>query len=101
MADNFCCFIIFVAKIAVFHWVNTSVVLTMITPFTDTLQDDQHDGVIYKVYYLFWSEIVTTTLIQLADVPGHIKRHMLAPHAETQDAMNLMFKGTLWSLAER
>lgn len=73
----------------------------MITPFTATLEDNERDGIIYKVYCLFWSEIVTTTLLQLADFSGHIKRHLLAPHAETQDAMNLKFKGTTWSLAER
>ncbi|CAJ1969146.1 unnamed protein product [Cylindrotheca closterium] len=87
-------------KIAMFTSINTAIVLTMITPFTATLDDNQ-DGIIYKVSYLFWSEIVTTTLLQLADVSGHIKRHVLAPRAKTQDAMNLMFQGTVWRLAER
>ena len=73
----------------------------MITPFTATLEGDIQTGMIYKVYCLFWSEIVTTTLFQLADVSGHIERHVLAPRAKTQDAMNLMFQGTAWSLAER
>lgn len=88
-------------KIAVFRWVNTAFVLTMITPFTATLADDEHDGIIYKVYLLFWSEIVTTTILQLADISGHINRHFLAPRAKTQDAMNLQFQGAFWSLAER
>lgn len=88
-------------KIAVFTSINTVIVLTMITPFTATLEGDDRDGIIYKVYYLFWSEIVVTTLLQLADVSGHINRHILGPRAKTQDAMNLMFQGTAWRLAER
>jgi hypothetical protein len=32
---------------------------------------------------------------------GHLKRHVLAPRAATQDAMNLNFQGTEYELAER
>ena len=32
---------------------------------------------------------------------GHIHRHVLAPRAATQDAMNLMFRGEPFELAER
>eukprot|EP00980_Cylindrotheca_fusiformis_P028437 scaffold22599_cov139-Cylindrotheca_fusiformis.AAC.28 len=88
-------------KVALFRWVNTAFVLTMITPFTATLADDEHDGIIYKVFLLFWSEIVVTTILQLADVSGHVNRHIFAPRARTQDAMNLQFQGAVWSLAER
>jgi hypothetical protein len=73
-------------KVALFRWINTAVVLTLITPFTATLADDEHDGIIYKLYCVFWSEIVTTTILQLADISGHINRHILAPRAKSQDA---------------
>jgi Calcium-activated chloride channel len=47
-------------KIAVFRWVNTAVVITIIKPFTLTLAKD--DGLIPQIYALFFAEIVTTNL---------------------------------------
>jgi Calcium-activated chloride channel len=47
-------------KIALFRWVNTAVVITIITPFTLTLADEQ--GLIPQIYALFFAEIVTTNL---------------------------------------
>ena len=85
-------------KIALFRWVNTAFVLTMITPFQDTLEGD---GIIYKVYALFYSEIIVTTGLQLSDIAGQVNRHYLAPRAVNQDGMNLLFQGTEWHLAER
>jgi hypothetical protein len=49
-------------KVALFRWLHTAVV----TPFTATQADDEHDGIIYKVYCVFLSEIVTTAILQLA-----------------------------------
>ena len=86
-------------KIAAFRWVNTAIVITIVTPFTDTLA--REGGLIPQIYTLFYAEIVTTSLIQLADPMGHIKRHFLAPRASTQDAMNLNFQGEEFELAER
>lgn len=79
-------------KIAVFRWVNTAIVITIITPFTSTLSTGEDDGLITKIYAIFFAEIVTTNAIQLADLGGHFKRHFLAPRASSQDAMNLMSK---------
>jgi hypothetical protein len=45
--------------------------------------------------------MVTTNVIQLADPAGHLKRHILAPRAPTQDLMNLQMGGTIYELAER
>ena len=86
-------------KIALFRWVNTAVVISIITPFTDTLKNDQ--GLINQVFALFFAEIVTTNAIQLADPFGHLQRHFLAPRAKTQDAMNLAMQGQPFELAER
>jgi len=86
-------------KIAVFRWVNTSIIITVITPFTNTLSPEI--GLISQVSAIFFAEIVTTNVIQLTDVWGHIKRHILAPRAKTQDQMNRLFKGLEVELAER
>ena len=85
-------------KIALFRWMNTSVVISIVTPFTDSLSID---GLIPQVYALFFAEIVTVSALQLADPMGHINRHILAPRAATRDAMNLKFQGTEFELAER
>jgi hypothetical protein len=54
-------------------------------------------GLIAQIY----ADIFTTNLIQLLDPVGHLKRHILAPRAHTQDAMNMQFQGTQFELAER
>jgi hypothetical protein len=86
-------------KIAIFRWVNTAIVITVITPFTHTLAAD--DGLIPQIYAIFFAEIITTNLIQLTDPWGHFVRHMMAPRASTQDSMNLLFQGLEVELAER
>jgi hypothetical protein len=85
-------------KIALFRWVNTAVVITIITPFTGTLEDG---GLIDQIYALFLAEITTTSAIALLDPVGHLQRHFLAPRASTQDAMNLNMQGQNFELAER
>ena len=72
---------------------------TIITPFTDTLADQ--NGLIPQIYALFFAEILTVSALQLADPMGHVNRHILAPRATTQDAMNLKFLGAQFELAER
>ena len=85
-------------KIAAFRWVNTAIVITLVTPFTRTSADD---GLIAQIYAIFFAEIVTTNVIQLTDVYGHFLRHVMAPRASSQDTMNLFFKGLEVELAER
>jgi hypothetical protein len=86
-------------KIAAFRWVNTAIVITIVTPFTDTLT--LKDGLVGQIYALFFAEILTVSAIQLLDPMGHINRHILAPRAMTQDAMNMKFQGSAFELAER
>jgi hypothetical protein len=83
---------------AVFRWVNTAVVITLITPFRKTLA---RDGLIDQIYALFYADIVITNALQLLDIGGHVNRHILAPRAKTQDAMNLNMQGQQYELAER
>ena len=51
-------------KIAAFRFVNTAVHVSIITPFTKTLDED--GGTIPHVYALFFADIVTSNGIQLA-----------------------------------
>lgn len=88
-------------KIALFRWVNTAIVITIITPFTSTLSPADENGLITKIYAIFFAEIVTTNAIQLADPAGHFQRHFLAPRAKSQDGMNLAMTGADFELAER
>jgi hypothetical protein len=75
-----------------------AVVITIITPFTSTISDK---GLIDQIYKLFFAEIFTSNAIQLLDPMGHVQRHILAPRAATQDAMNLNMQGQVFELAER
>ena len=47
------------------------------------------------------AEITTVAAIQISDPLGHIKRHILAPRAKSQDEMNICMQGTQIELAER
>lgn len=85
-------------KIAFFRWVNTAVVITIITPFTSTLTDGK---LINQIFSLFYAEIITSNALQLGDVMGHINRHYFAPRAKTQDAQNILMQGSPVDLAER
>jgi len=85
-------------KIAAFRWINTAVITTYITPFTYTLLPG---GLISQIAAIFFAEIITTNVIQLVDVWGHFQRHVMAPRAKTQDAMNRCFQGLQVELAER
>lgn len=86
-------------KIAIFRWVITAVIITIITPFTKTL--DKDDGLIESIYQIFFADIIFTNGFQLLDPLGHIQRHILAPRAATQDGMNLNMRGLDFELAER
>lgn len=54
-------------KIAAFRWVNTAIVITLITPFTASLENN---ALINQVYALFLADISTTAAIQLSDPWG-------------------------------
>ena len=86
-------------KIAAFRWINTVVIITVITPFTSFLEADE--GLIPQVYAVFYSELITLSIVQLCDFGGHFKRHFLAPRADNQDSMNLYFEGEHLDIAER
>mmetsp|Transcript_27370 Transcript_27370/g.65782 ORF Transcript_27370/g.65782 Transcript_27370/m.65782 type:complete len:1071 (-) Transcript_27370:1369-4581(-) len=87
-------------KIAAFRWINTAIIVKMITPFPSTIgsgTDDLLDG----IREIFVAEIVTSNLIKFADPMGFFERHYLAPRASSQEEMNSHMRGEEWHLAER
>jgi len=86
--------------IALFRWTTTAIIYFLVTPFYDTL-DGANEGLIFKIEYLFVSDIIVSNLYALVDPIGHIQRHYSAPRAKTQDAMNILFEGLPYELAER
>lgn len=87
-------------KIALFRWVTTAIVITIITPFEDTIRNGPR-GLITQIQAQFVAEITTVAAIQISDPLGHFRRHFLAPRSKTQDQMNINMQGTQVELAER
>lgn len=87
-------------KTTIFKWVNTAIVTTVITPFVHTLGSES-DQIIMKVFWIFIFELVTNPILLIADISGHLNRHILAPREKTQERMNLHFQGAEFSLAAR
>mmetsp|Transcript_21234 Transcript_21234/g.32376 ORF Transcript_21234/g.32376 Transcript_21234/m.32376 type:complete len:1003 (-) Transcript_21234:251-3259(-) len=85
-------------KITIFRWANTAVLTTYLAEFTDTVSDE---ALINSLLAVFIAEIFTSPLIQLLDPVNHLKRHLLAPRAMNQIAMNNRFTGTFYNIAER
>jgi len=87
-------------KIAIFRWVVTAIVITIITPFTSTITNG-NEHLLKTIYVIFFADLVTTNVSQLLDPVGNFKRHFLAPRARSQERMNLLMGGTEYTIAER
>jgi hypothetical protein len=87
-------------KITACIWVNTSIITAFVTPFADTLEDEQ-DSLIPAMMAIFVTEMFKTPVVQLLDISGNVKRHVLGPRAVDQKRMNTYFQGTPWLLSER
>jgi hypothetical protein len=88
-------------KIALFRWMNSTVVFFLITPFTFTLtRDTNGEGLIPKLLGLFIMDMFLPKTLALLDIRGQIRRHIAAPRKKTQDAMNICFQGSSYELAE-
>jgi len=87
-------------KIAVFRWVVTAIVITIITPFTSTITSGK-GHLLQAIYVIFLADLVTTNVLQVADLGGNFKRHILAPRATSQERMKLLMGGTEYTIAER
>ena len=90
-------------KIGIYNILITTVLISAVNPFTATLdfKEGSLPGLIPAIHALFISQLGISPIMQLADIGGTIKRHLLGPRAKTQDAMNLNFRGTEVYLAER
>lgn len=90
-------------KIAVFNISVTTFLLTLIYPFTSTLDEREGSvsGLIGAVHSLLFSQLIFSPALQIADIGGNVSRHIMAPRAKTQEQMNLCMAGTEVSLAER
>lgn len=87
-------------KITACLWVNTAIITAFITPFADTLEDEK-EALIPAMMAIFITELFKSPVVQLLDIGGHIKRHVLGPRAVDQKRMTAYFQGTPWLLSER
>lgn len=87
-------------KIAIFRWVVTAIIITLIVPFTYTL-GDRSDDLLGSIFAIFYYDLLLSNVLQLLDPVGNIQRHYLAPRAKSQDRMNLLMGGTEYFIAER
>lgn len=85
-------------KTCLFRWIQTAILLSIITPFTSTISEG---GLINILFSIFFTGMIYTPLTNLSDIFGHYNRHFLAPRAPDQRRMNLLFTGTQYDLAER
>ena len=84
-------------KLVLLRWINTSIMIYVITP------QDMRLGVkhIEQISAVLIADCFTKPVLQVLDIPGLVRRHVVAPNAKTQERMNSYFRGTAWSLAER
>ena len=68
-------------KVTCFRWVNTAIVTSVVTPFTDYLQTDR---LMESLRILFTAELMQRPILQLVDYIGHLKRHVLGPRKPDQ-----------------
>ena len=85
-------------KLSLFRWVNTVIILTLITPFTDTLQKGPY--LLSTVCGIYISEITLIPVLNYLDFSGTLRRHLFGPRASNQRQMNLYFQGTKVYLAD-
>jgi hypothetical protein len=94
------------AKIALFRWFNSGIVLSIVSSFIETISiedgnESQRQSLAYQVYPVMFAEMVFTPLVYMADLPENFRKHFLAPRARDQQEMNSYFSGTRFELAER
>lgn len=87
-------------KITLFRWVNTAIILILITPFTSKI-DSKASDVLPVVNSILWSEMWLSPTLRILDIWGNIQKHILAPRSQTQEDMNSNFHGTKYLLGER
>ena len=79
-------------KITLVRWVNTALLIFILSPHTQTLSDND-EGTLARVTSLLWVELVFAPIVRTMDLVGFVKKHVLAPRCRTQGEMNLFFQG--------
>jgi len=87
-------------KITIFLFVNTAIVTSTITPFTDTVSNEP-SAITHSIYAIFIFELVRGPITQLLDPTGFIYRHVLGPRTKNFRRMLLLFRGTPYELSDR
>jgi hypothetical protein len=87
-------------KLTVFRWINTAIMTSYITPFTEQLSPAD-DSMLSALYAIYFYEILKGPVMQVLDPSGILKKFVLAPFAKDQRSMNSYFYGKYWDLAER
>ena len=86
-------------KMTAFRWTNTALVITIITPFTDSLQNGAF--LIASVYTMFYYDLTLTPVMQILDIFGNPARHFFGPRKTDQRKMNLSFQASHYDIGER
>ena len=86
-------------KICLFRWVNTVLILSFITPFTNTLAEGPK-VLVPTVFSLYFSEITMIPVLNYFDISGTLNRHLFGPRERNQRKMNLKFQGSEFYLAD-
>lgn len=87
-------------KITFFRFVNTAVLLSMVSPLTGTLADREEE-ILPSIKAILVSELYVTPLVTVLDIASSLQKHFYAPRARTQEQMNSYFHGTHYSIGER
>jgi len=87
-------------KVTLFRWVNTAIIISVITPFADTINAG-NKSLISSLQAIFITEMIKRPLIQYIDYMGILNRHILGPRAVDQRRMNAHFQGALFELEEK
>mmetsp|Transcript_36119 Transcript_36119/g.52922 ORF Transcript_36119/g.52922 Transcript_36119/m.52922 type:complete len:866 (-) Transcript_36119:573-3170(-) len=85
-------------KVCTFRWINTAIVMTMVTPFMHTIAVN---GLLAKLHAVLRAEIITQPVVHMLDILHNIKRHIFAPFSANQETMDSNFHGSIQHLGEK
>lgn len=84
-------------KLTFFRWMNTAVVLYLITDFTDFLTAKAMN----QVQAVLIADAFTTPIVRTLNPMEAINQAIVSRYAPTQEKMNTYFLGSVWYPAER
>jgi hypothetical protein len=87
-------------KVTLFRWVNTAIIISVITPFAETVMSGKKN-LIASLEAIFITEMIKRPIIQYIDFMGILNRHIFGPRAVDQRRMNKYFQGSLFELEEK